>query len=108
MAHNIETRDAEPIHVAGTFGYETTRKYDRSKMQDYIKSMLDREDILYNSVITLEIDDEKMTVQCRLHKAAISKTAIDDIADIFEAMDGHIETWVSTESVMQHPEIYRG
>lgn len=99
--------DGAQIHVAGTFGRVALKKYEKHELRDYIKTMLDGSDILYNSVIALEIDDEKITLQCRLHKTAISKTAVDEVDDVFQAVDGHIETWVTTESVMRHPEIYR-
>lgn len=107
MKMDIKTDGAAQINVAATFDRDAVSHYNRADVQEYVESRLDTNDILYASVITLELDGGNFTVQCKLHKAAISKRAVDDVAEMFEAMDGHIETWILTESVMKHPEIYK-
>lgn len=95
------------VHVAGTFRKRKMDNYDKSRVREYIETMLEDKDILHGTVLMIDPGDEKVTIQTRLHKAAVSKTAMDDIADIYNAMEGHIETWLLTESAMYHPEIYK-
>lgn len=107
MAQRDNHSDTAQVHVAGTFKKHLMDNYDRGKVQEYVKTMLEDEGILHGTVILLDSGEEKVTVQVRLHKATISKTAADKVAEIYEAMAGHIETWFLTESAMYHPEIYK-
>lgn len=107
MQKKIKDEETAQIHVAGTFRQDKTDKYDRADMQKYVQRMLDEDDILYASVLTFQANSKKMVVQCKLHKAAINMSAIDDIANILESMDGNIDTWILTESAMHHPEVYK-
>lgn len=95
------------IHIAATFFSDSVKGYDREGIQEYMETMLDEEDVVYTSVVTIEGNSDRTTVQCKLAKATISKTMIDIVEDIYRGMDGHIETWVSTESVLGHPEVYK-
>lgn len=107
MQNKNQNQDRAQIHVAGTFRKREMDNYDQSNVRDYIKTMLEDKGILHGSIIVLEMEDEKVTIQVKLHKAAINKTSADAVSDVFEAMDGHIETWFVTESVMYHPEIIK-
>lgn len=95
------------IHVLGTFNSSRVSGYDRGELHDFIKTMLDDEDILYSAVLSMESEDGVITIQCKLQKSAINKGAIDDISEIFRGLDGYVDTWVSTDTAMNHPEIYR-
>jgi len=107
MAQANGKDDRAQVNVAGTFRKRKMDNYDKSRVSGYIETMLEDKDILHGTVLMIDPGEEKATIQTRLHKAAVSKTAMDTIADIYEAMEGHIETWMLTESTMHHPEIYK-
>ncbi len=107
MKRDNKDNETGQIHVAGVFLQSETDKYDRAEMQDYVETMLDKQDILYASVLTFQANSDKMVVQCKLHKAAINIGAIDSVVGILEAVDGNVETWILTESAMHHPEVYK-
>jgi len=98
-------RNRDPIHVAAKFGRGQSDNYNKTKMRDYIRTMLEDESILYDNTLIIEDGAGIMTVQVKRKKAAVSRNTLDDVTSVLEALEGHIETWVLSESVMNHPEI---
>lgn len=95
------------IHVAAKFEDKGIQNYDKKEMKEYIETMLDDKGIIYSSVLLLEMGTDTSTVQVKFGKVSLNSGALTEVLKIFQAMDGLVDTWVLTESVMKHPEIYR-
>jgi len=99
-------KDRSSIHIAATFKNQGGNTQDKDRMRSYIRTMLDDENLLYSNTLVIENGEGKMTVQVKLEKAAVNLEALKTVIGILEALEGHLDTWVITESVMGHPEIY--
>lgn len=99
--------DRAQIHIAAVFHKDEMDQYDQGSVREYLEVMLEDEDILHGTVLVMEPEGNKTTVQTRLHKASMSMDVAETIDEIYSAMSGHIETWILTESAMYHPEIYK-
>lgn len=100
-------KERNEIHAAATFDKSQMGDYDRGEIIDYVKTMLDDDNVLYLTVLALDSGNGIVSVQTKLKKVAINTRTLDKVREIYKAMDGYKDTWILTESVMHHPEIYQ-
>lgn len=97
--------ERNPIHVAAKFKRSEVAQYDKQEVREYIQTMLKDDDILYDSILVIDNESDRMTVQVKMKKAAINSGTLDKVEGVLRALGGHLDTWILSESVMHHPEI---
>lgn len=107
MQTKFQEDRSKPINIAVAFDKNEVAHYDREKMREYAENRLEKHDIMYVSVVALDMESGAYTLQCKLNKAAINIDTIMKLDEAFGAMDGYIDMWILTESALYHPEIYK-
>lgn len=107
MAIDNPDHNTSRIHIAAKFEKTKRHGYDKKEMREYVETMLEDTDIIYSSVLMLDGGDDIVTIQVKFSKATVNSGALTEVLKIFQAMDGLVDTWILTESVMKHPEIYK-